>query len=110
MHIGGMLIAGQRMTDQHRIAALGVERAIGLIGDLEGRKIDTGVELERLVGTEPHDRRTRVVGLAHAPGRFKRGAYLGHLAYAPRLSSLEHFQEKWIPVFRPKMRQRKVLV
>ena len=35
MGVGDVLIAGERMADQHGVAALGIERAVGLIGDLE---------------------------------------------------------------------------
>jgi hypothetical protein len=53
--IGDVLVAGERVADQHRIAARGVERAIGLIGNLERRQIDAGVEPQRLVEPEPDD-------------------------------------------------------
>ena len=43
-----MLITGEGMADQHRVAALRVERAIGLIGDLKG-EIDAGIEPQRLL-------------------------------------------------------------
>ena len=62
-----VLVAGQRMADQHRVAAGGVERAVGLVGDLERRQRHAGVELERTVGAEPcHLRIARSVGLAGA--------------------------------------------
>ena len=44
-----MLITGEGMADQHRVAALRVERAIGLIGDLKGGEIDAGIEPQRLL-------------------------------------------------------------
>src|SRR5262249_40715080 len=78
MDVGDMLVAGQGMTDQHRIGALGVERAVGLISDLERAKIDAGIELERLVGAKAHDRRMQMIRLARAVGSFKRGADLDH--------------------------------
>ena len=60
-----VLVAGERVADQHRIGALGVERSIGLVGDLEWRKLHAGIELERLVGPEAHDKRVaRIVRLA----------------------------------------------
>ena len=52
-----MLVAGQRVADQHRIGAIGIERAVGLVGDLERAKFDAGVELQRPVGAETHDKR-----------------------------------------------------
>ena len=46
------------MADQHGIRALRVERAIGLVGDLERREFDAGVKLGAgLVGPEAHDKR-----------------------------------------------------
>ena len=45
MHIGDMLVERQRVADQDRIGALGVELAIGLVGDLERREIDAAIEL-----------------------------------------------------------------
>ena len=38
MDVGDVLVAGQRVADQHRVAALGIERAVGLVGDLERRR------------------------------------------------------------------------
>ena len=55
MDVGDVLIAGQCMADHHRIAALGIEPAIGLVGDLERRKFDAGIELAAAVGTEAHE-------------------------------------------------------
>ena len=88
MHVGDVLIAGERVADQHRVAARGIERAVGLIGDLERREIDAGIELERLVGPETHDRRMRMVRLARAVGRFKRDAGLDHLSHPARQAEL----------------------
>ena len=63
MPIGDMLIGGQRMADQNRVGAVGVEFAIGLVGDLERRKIDAAIERQRLVGAELRDQRGRMIGL-----------------------------------------------
>jgi hypothetical protein len=63
VHIGDMLVAGQRMADQDRVGAVRVELAIGLVGDLERRKIDPAVERQRLIGTEMRDERTRMIHL-----------------------------------------------
>jgi hypothetical protein len=73
VHIGDVLVAGQRMTDQDRIGALRIELAIGLIGDLERTKFNTGIEFERPVTVEMRDERMRIVRLARAIRRFKRG-------------------------------------
>ena len=56
MHIGDMLVAGQRMTDQDRIGFVGVELAIGLVGNAERRQRNTAIEMQRLVGTKIHHR------------------------------------------------------
>ena len=58
-----MLIAGQRMADQNRVGAIGVELAIGLVGDLERGEIDAAVEPQRLVGAEQRDLRARMIDL-----------------------------------------------
>ena len=50
MHVGDVLVAGERVADQHRIAALGVERAVGLIGDLEGARSTPASSLSGLSG------------------------------------------------------------
>ena len=63
MHVGDMLIAGQRMADQNGVGAVGIELAIGLVGDLERREIDAAIELQRLVGAERRHQRTRMIGL-----------------------------------------------
>ena len=64
------MVAGQRVADQHRVAAVGVERAVGLVGDLERRKLDAGVELQRPVDAR-HERIARRIGLAAARNRFQ---------------------------------------
>ena len=66
MDIGDMLIAGERVADQHGVRALRIQRAISLIGDLERREFDACVELERLVRTEQDKRRARPVRFADA--------------------------------------------
>ena len=66
MHIGDMLIAGQRMADQDGVGAVGIEFAIGLIGDLERRQIDAAIELQRLVHAELRHQRRRMIGLVGA--------------------------------------------
>ena len=55
MHAGDVLVAGERMADQHRVAARRVERAVGLVGDLERAQLDAGIELERLVRAKMSD-------------------------------------------------------
>ena len=63
MHIGDVLIAGQRMADQNGVGTVGVEFAIGLVGDLERGEIDTAIEPQRLVRAEHRHLRTRMVRL-----------------------------------------------
>ena len=58
MHIGDMLIAGQRMADQNGVGPVGIEFAIGLVGDLERREIDAAIELQRLIRAERRHQRT----------------------------------------------------
>lgn len=59
-----MLIACQRMADQDRIAARGIELAIGLIRDLERREVEAAIKMERCVAAEHRDLRARLIGLA----------------------------------------------
>ncbi len=66
MDVGDVLIAGQRMADQDGVGAIGIELAIGLIGDLERREIDAAIELQRLVDAELRHQRTRMVRLMRA--------------------------------------------
>ena len=66
MHICDMLIAGQRVEDQNGVAALRIELAISLVGDLERRKVDAAIQLQRLVGTEAREQRSRMVRLMRA--------------------------------------------
>ena len=54
MRIGDVLIEGQRVADQNGVGAVGVQFAIGLIGDLERREIDAAIEPQRLVHAELH--------------------------------------------------------
>jgi len=72
------MVAGQRVADQHRIAAVGVERAIGLVGDLKRRKLDAGIELQRPL--DPRKARiARRIGLAASRNGIRRCIDAGHL-------------------------------
>ena len=53
VRIGNVLVAGQGVTDQDRVRALGVERAVGLIGNGVGPEPGTTVEHQRLRHHEP---------------------------------------------------------
>ena len=66
MNVGDMLIAGQRMEDQDGVGTVGIEFAIGLIGDLEGSKIDAAIEMQRLIGAEQRQPRGRMIRLVRA--------------------------------------------
>ncbi len=90
MDVGDVLVAGERMADQHRVAALGIERAVGLVGDLERREIDAGIEPERLVDAEADDQRMGMVRLARAVGGIKCDAEIGldHVQQPGRRSGL----------------------
>ena len=72
-----VMVAGQRVAEQYCVAAVGVERAVGLVGDLERRKIDAGVELQRPADAR-HERIARRIGLAAARNRFQCGTDVGH--------------------------------
>src|SRR5207248_1028059 len=63
VHIGNVLVAGERMADQNGVGARGVELAIGLVGDLEWGEIDAAIEPQRLIGAEMRDRRARMIHL-----------------------------------------------
>ncbi len=87
MHVCDMLIERQRMADQNGIGALGVELAIGLVGDLERREIDAAVELQRLINSELGNLRRGVVELLQAILGLDRGTHnrlqLCHLITGP---------------------------
>src|SRR5262249_20192802 len=72
MLVRHVLIAGERVADENGVRSLAVEHAISLIRDLEWRKLDTGVELQRTVSAKVHDLRTRVFGFADAIGCISR--------------------------------------
>jgi hypothetical protein len=76
MGVGDVLVAGERVADQHCVGARGVEAAVGLVGDLPGRERHAGVEGERLVAGEARDGARRLVGLAQGFGRDRCG--IGH--------------------------------
>ena len=52
MRVGDVLVAGQRMADQDRVRPVGVERAIGLVGDRERPEIDAAIEPQRRLDEE----------------------------------------------------------
>ena len=50
--VGDKLVGGQRMADQHGVRLVGIEPAIGLVGDAVGAEFDAAIELERPVGAQ----------------------------------------------------------
>ena len=52
VNVGDMLVERQRMADQHGVGLVGVQLAIGLVGDLERREADAAIELERRIVAE----------------------------------------------------------
>ena len=77
MQVGDVLVAGERMANQHRVAALGIERAVGLITDLKWSELDARIERKRLIRAETNDERMRTVGFARAVGAIQCDAELG---------------------------------
>ena len=71
MNVGGVLIAGQRVADEHRIGSRRIECAVGLVGDLKRRELDAGIELERLIRTKPRNLRMRILRLAEAVSQIR---------------------------------------
>ena len=67
VRVGDVLVAGQRVADQDRVAALGVERAVGLIGDRERPEIDAAIEPHRRLDGERVSGPVRVRARAGAP-------------------------------------------
>ena len=77
MNVGDVLVAGERMADQDCIAALGIELAIGLVGDLKWIQINARIEPQRLIFAEAHDRRMRIIRFPRALGGINHDAELG---------------------------------
>ena len=71
MGMGEILVAGERVADQHRVRARGVQGAGGLVGDLEGRELDAGIGAQRRVDAER--RRPGSSGRAPARARTRAG-------------------------------------
>jgi hypothetical protein len=78
-----MLIAGKSVAYQYGIAAVGIERTVGLVGDLEGAELDTGIEPERLVRPKRLDGGVRLIRLPLPSDRDAagNGSQLHHLAF-----------------------------
>ena len=63
MIVGRVLVAGQRVADEDGVGAIGVERPVGLIGDLQVIEPPAGIQHQRLIRAEPHDRTGRSIRL-----------------------------------------------
>ena len=50
----GMGVTAERMADEHRVGAIGIERPVGLVCDLDRGKRGTGLQLERPRLLEQH--------------------------------------------------------
>ena len=105
MRLGRELVAGERMADQDRIAALVVQPAIGLIGDGDRRELDAAVEANGGRKATTVSRKIDGIDGAHRSGSGWRrlghgprqaiclsiprgvvapvGALLGHLSHSP---------------------------
>jgi hypothetical protein len=84
MNVGHVLVAGQRVANQHCIGTRRIERAVGLIGNLKGREFDSRVKLQRFVGTEARDMRMRMLRLAQAVAQVV--GFELHVGHAPETS------------------------
>src|SRR6516225_8206929 len=78
MDVGDVLIAGESVTDQHRIAAFGVEFPVCLIRDLKGGELDARVEPQRLVHPKTDNERMGIIRLARAIGGVKYDTDIEH--------------------------------
>jgi hypothetical protein len=66
-----MLVAGQRMADKHEVRLVGVERAVGLVGDGKRRELVPAVERQRIV--EMRDLALRIGDLCKPNGMVQEG-------------------------------------
>jgi hypothetical protein len=73
-----VLIAGERVTDQDGVTALGIQRAVGLISNLQRPEIDAAIEPKRVTRRKADHQRMRLVRFTPAVGEIKRRASLGH--------------------------------
>ena len=88
--VGDVLVGGQRMADQHGVGLGRVQRAVGLVGDLERRQQHAGVELERPLRAEAQHRAGRVVGLIAVCS----GALSGHRSVLIQAGALQAIKNR----------------
>ena len=55
MVAGGVRVAGQCVADEDGVGPVGVQLAVGLVGDLDRRQPRAGLERERRAGVEEPD-------------------------------------------------------
>jgi hypothetical protein len=87
MQVGHVLVAGERVAHQHRIGAIGIQGAIGLVSDLQRAELNAGIEFERPVRPKTGQRGVvRLVRLARCIRRLARAAQIGfdHIALRSR--------------------------
>ena len=69
MDVGDMLVAGQRMAEQDGVGLVGVQLAIGLIGDAEGAQRHARRHGQRLRRVKDRNRAVRLDGFGEiGPG------------------------------------------
>ena len=73
-----MLVAGERMADEDRVAAFGIERAVGLVGDLQRTEIEARIKAQGIIRAKANDQRMWPVRFTRAVGEIKRRAGVAH--------------------------------
>ena len=77
--VGDVLIARQGVADEDGVGLVGVQRAIGLVGDRQRKDIHAGVRRQRLALREPDHKAVGIVGLAATAA--KKVGRLAHLIH-----------------------------
>ncbi len=77
MHACDVLVARERMTNQHGVGARGIQPAIGLVGDLKRGELDAGVEPQWPVPELGDERVARLIRFARCINRLTRACQFG---------------------------------
>ncbi len=77
MHARNVLVARERMTNQHRVGARRIQPAICLVGDLKRGELDSGVEPQGPVPELGDERVARLIRFAWRIGRLTRACQFG---------------------------------